>query len=184
MKAIEFYTTPEGDVTIRPLGESEVQLREKDTDFIQNFLEILREYYPEAHKSLMEIYSRSESNKRYRDFLAVRRFIKCNFALYDNKIDVDANWNFKFEFVGCPLRGECKYDRVICSPKFNVNLSDRQIEVMQLCYEGKKDDEIAERLFISMNTVANHRKTVFKKLGLHNMVEFIRYANSNNIFKN
>ena len=37
MKPIEFYTTPEGEVTMRPLGEAERQLRESDTEFIQAF---------------------------------------------------------------------------------------------------------------------------------------------------
>ena len=49
MKPIEFYTTPEGEVTMRPLGEAERQLRESDTEFIQAFLEILREFYTEAY---------------------------------------------------------------------------------------------------------------------------------------
>ena len=40
MKAIEFYTTPEGEVTMRPIGEAERQLKETDTDFIQAFLAI------------------------------------------------------------------------------------------------------------------------------------------------
>lgn len=101
MKAIEFYTTPEGEVTMRPIGEAERQLKETDTDFIQAFLAILREFYPEAYDALMDIYSKNSNNKRYRDFIAVRRFIKCNFGLYDNMIDVDENWNFNFEFVGC-----------------------------------------------------------------------------------
>lgn len=183
MKAIEFYTTPEGEVTMRPIGEAERQLKETDTDFIQAFLSILREFYPEAYDALMDRYSKSSNNKRYRDFIAVRRFIKCNFGLYDNMIDVDENWNFSFEFVGCPLRGECKYDKVICAPKFNSKLSDRQIEVMQMLYDGKSDSEIAEKLFISLNTVNNHRKNSFRKVGVHSMAEFMRYAMTNNLFK-
>ncbi len=58
MKAIEFYTTPEGEVTMRPIGEAERQLKETDTDFIQAFLAILREFYPEAYDALMDIYSK------------------------------------------------------------------------------------------------------------------------------
>lgn len=176
MKPIEFYTTPEGEVTMRPLGEAERQLRESDTEFIQAFLEILREFYTETYTALMEIYSKSSENKRYRDFLAVRRFIKCNFGLYDNVIDIDENWNFRFEFVGCPLRGECKSDKIICAPKFNSKLSDRQLEVMRLLYEGKSDSEIADKLFISLNTVNNHRKNSFRKVGVHSFPEFMRYA--------
>ena len=43
MRAIEFYTTPSGEVTIKEQGQPERQLKESDTDFIQSFLEILEE---------------------------------------------------------------------------------------------------------------------------------------------
>lgn len=42
MKAIEFYTTPEGEVTLRAVGEAERQLKDTDTEFIQEFLAVLR----------------------------------------------------------------------------------------------------------------------------------------------
>ena len=48
---------------------------------------------------------------------------------------------------------------------------------------GKKDEEIAEALFISSHTVKNHRKNVFRKLSIHSMAEFMRYANEKNLFK-
>ena len=182
MKPIEFYTTPEGEVTLREVGEAERQLKESDTDFIQAFLSVVREFYPDAHKALMELYSKSAANKHYRDYLAVRRFIKCNFGVYDNTIDVDASWGFNFEFVSCPLRGECKWDGVLCQPKFNSTLSSRQMEVMELCYNGVSDEEIAERLFISLQTIKYHKKVVYRKLGLHSMAEFVRYAAQNNLF--
>lgn len=184
MKSVEFYTTPEGEITLRAEGEAEHTLdQHRDAGFISKFITILDEFYPEAHTALMDVYSRSALNKRYRDFLVVRRFIKCNFGLYDNMIDMDAQGNFKFEFVGCPLRGECKHDGIICNPRFNSRLSNRELEVMHLCVEGLRDDEISDRLFISLNTVNNHRKNSFKKLGVHSMPDFIRYANRNNIFQ-
>ena len=40
MRPIEFYTTPEGEVTIREMGMPERQLKESDTEFIQRFLEV------------------------------------------------------------------------------------------------------------------------------------------------
>ncbi len=184
MRAIEFYTTPEGEVTLKEQGEAERQLKPSDSDFIQAFLGVIMEYYPTAYKALMEIYRGSEGNKHYRDFLAVRRFIKCNFGVYDNTIDIDAQWNFNFEFVSCPLRGECKHDQLLCQPAFDSKLSERQLEVMRLCYEGKNDGDIADLLYISINTVANHRKASLRKLGLHNMAEFNRYAATNNLFSN
>lgn len=181
MKPIEFYTTPTGEVTIKQIGEPERQLTESDTEFIQAFIDVISEFYPCAYKALVETYGSNE-NKSYRNFLIVRRFIKCNLGLYDNSIDLDEHWNFKFEFVGCPLRGECKYDRIICSPQFNSKLSDRQLEVMKLLFDGLSDSQVADKLFISLNTVNNHRKNSFKKLGIHSFNEFMRMAIKNNIF--
>ena len=40
MHAIEFYTTPSGEVIIKEQGQPERQLKESDTDFIQRFLEV------------------------------------------------------------------------------------------------------------------------------------------------
>lgn len=42
MRPIEFYTTPEGEVTIREMGMPERQLKESDTDFIQRFWKFLK----------------------------------------------------------------------------------------------------------------------------------------------
>ena len=52
MHAIEFYTTPSGEVIIKEQGQPERQLKESDTDFIQRFLEVLEEFYPEAYTAL------------------------------------------------------------------------------------------------------------------------------------
>ena len=57
MRAIEFYTTPSGEVTIKEQGQPERQLKESDTDFIQSFLEILEEFYPEAYTALRKYYA-------------------------------------------------------------------------------------------------------------------------------
>lgn len=183
MRAIEFYMTPQGEVMLREEGSSEKQLKETDYEFISPFLAVLEEFYPDAYSKLMKEYERSMINKTYRDFLAVRRFIKCNFGNYDNIFDMDDEWNFTFEFVSCPLRGECSAQGVICGPRFESTLSERQLDVMELCYKGKNDEEIAEELFITIETVKNHRKNSFRKIGVHSMAEFMRYAQRNNLFK-
>jgi DNA-binding CsgD family transcriptional regulator len=183
MRSIEFYTTPDGEVILKPDGEAERQLTENDNQFIQSFLDVIKEFYPGAYSALFECYGTNEK-KDYRNFLIVRRFIKCNLGVYDNRIDLDDNWNFKFEFVSCPLRGECKYDKILCSPTFNSKLSERQMEVMKLLYSGMTDSQVADKLFISLNTVNNHRKNSFKKLGIHSFNEFMRLAAQTNMFNN
>lgn len=183
MRNIEFYNTPEGEVMIRKIGEAERQLVESDSDFVDNFLQHIREFYPKAYAALAETYKAAANNRRYYHFIMVRRFIKCNFGLYDNIVDIDEFGKFNFECVACPLRGECKLERIVCFPEFNSVLSDREFAVMEKVFLGIPDAKISEMLYISQNTVNNHRKNSFKKLGVHSVSEFIRYANNHNLFK-
>lgn len=181
MENTEFYTTPSGDVMIESEDGPAKLLKEDDDAFIHIMLDSIMNFYPCAYNALMACY-KTVDDMKYRNFLAVRRFIKCNFGVYDNRSDIDEHKNFNFEFVNCPLRGECKFDQIICSPVFDTSLSNRELEVMKMLYDGMKDDEVSDKLFISLNTVNNHRKYSFKKLGVHSIGEFIRYAQKNRIF--
>lgn len=51
------------------------------------------------------------------------------------------------------MRGECKYEGVICNPQFNSRISDAEMRVMHLVYDGLDNDEIADRLYLSPHTV-------------------------------
>ena len=55
-------------------------------------------------------------------------------------------------------------------------LTEREQELLVLIAEGLSNDQIAERLFISLKTVKNHRSNIMKKLDLHSTYELIRYA--------
>jgi LuxR family maltose regulon positive regulatory protein len=52
-------------------------------------------------------------------------------------------------------------------------LSEREIEVIKLLEEGLSNQEIAARLFISLNTVKAHLKSIYGKLGVNNRVQAI-----------
>ncbi len=60
-----------------------------------------------------------------------------------------------------------------------AQLSSREYQVMELVLEGLNNDEIAERLNISIKTVSNHRFNLLQKLNLKNSVELTRYAIQN-----
>ena len=45
-------------------------------------------------------------------------------------------------------------------------LTERELEILQLLANGFKNKEIAEQLFISVNTVQYHNKNIFSKLGV------------------
>lgn len=53
-------------------------------------------------------------------------------------------------------------------------ITQREVEIIQLLKEGLSSKEIAGRLFISTNTVRNHRSNLFKKTNARNVVELLR----------
>ena len=59
-------------------------------------------------------------------------------------------------------------------------LTVREREVLKLLAEGKKNQEVAEVLFISPNTVRRHRYNIMEKLNLKSMADLVKYAISQN----
>jgi DNA-binding NarL/FixJ family response regulator len=55
-------------------------------------------------------------------------------------------------------------------------LTDREREVLQLLAEGVRNDDIAQRLFISPQTVQTHVRNVLAKLGVHSKLEAVAFA--------
>ncbi len=57
-----------------------------------------------------------------------------------------------------------------------VPLTDREVDVLRLMAEGLKYEEIAARLFISVNTVRSHVKVIYGKLNVNNRTKAIAQA--------
>lgn len=55
-------------------------------------------------------------------------------------------------------------------------LSDRELQVFQLIGDGFATHEIADRLHLSMKTVASHREHIKQKLNMHTGEELTRFA--------
>ena len=62
-----------------------------------------------------------------------------------------------------------KVNRQLHSP-----LSEREFELSQMIYEGKTNTQIAETLFITVNTVKTHIKSIYLKLDAGTRIEVIR----------
>jgi len=60
-------------------------------------------------------------------------------------------------------------------------LTPRELEVLQLICSGLSNKEIAEKLSLSVNTVAVHRANIMNALGLHKTAELVVYAISNGL---
>jgi len=55
-------------------------------------------------------------------------------------------------------------------------LTEREREILTLIAQGLSNQQIAEKLYISIKTVQTHRAHVLEKLGLHDRTELVRYA--------
>ncbi len=63
----------------------------------------------------------------------------------------------------------------------DVNLTKRELEILQLIAEGFTDSEIADKLFISQRTVNGHRASLIAKTGSRNTVNLLTYAIRNGL---
>ena len=55
-------------------------------------------------------------------------------------------------------------------------LTDREKEILKLLAEGYSSHQIAERLYLTVKTVLNHRRNIIEKLGFENLAQLIKYA--------
>jgi len=55
-------------------------------------------------------------------------------------------------------------------------LTTREKEILTLIAQGLSNQQIAEKLYISIKTVQTHRAHILEKLGLHDRTELVRYA--------
>ena len=81
-----------------------------------------------------------------------------------------------------PLQGEGNALKEVAAARpvrasaFPDGLTQREIEVLGLVTAGKMDREIAEALFISVNTVGNHVRSILNKTNAANRAEAAAYA--------
>lgn len=66
-------------------------------------------------------------------------------------------------------------------PRERAQLSQREREIIVLIAQGYKNKEIAEKMFITEQTVKNHLHNVFDKLGVSDRLELALYAIHNSL---
>jgi len=64
-----------------------------------------------------------------------------------------------------------------------ISLSTREKEVLELITQGYTNQEVADKLFISVRTVEAHKANIMKKLKIDNIAELVIYAIRNNIIR-
>lgn len=71
----------------------------------------------------------------------------------------------------CPLYSVCG----------GVNISEREMEIIRYVSEGLSNQEIADKLFLSVHTVNTHRKNIMGKLGITNTAGLVMFAVRNQL---
>ncbi len=66
-------------------------------------------------------------------------------------------------------------------PIRTTSLTAREKEILQLISKGLISKQIADKLFISVNTVNTHRQRIIEKLNVSNTYEAIKYAHERGI---
>lgn len=57
-----------------------------------------------------------------------------------------------------------------------LTISEREMEIIKHIAEGLSNQEIADKLFLSVHTVSTHRRNIMSKLGLCNTASLVMYA--------
>jgi two-component system response regulator NreC len=60
-------------------------------------------------------------------------------------------------------------------------LTSREKQVLELIAKGYTSKEIAQKLFVSVKTVRNHRSNIMEKLNIRNVASLVRYAAQQNL---
>jgi DNA-binding NarL/FixJ family response regulator len=124
----------------------------------------------------------------HNDAQIIRRMLKAGASAYLTK---SASHEELIAAIRAVVNGDVYYDRqvldVMTSSLTNndsnfeseVNLSQRENEVLYYVSKEFSNQEIAERMEISLRTVETHKRNLVKKLRVKNVVGLVRYALEN-----
>ena len=71
----------------------------------------------------------------------------------------------------------------IKSPSHSIQLTKREMEILQLIGAGFTNQEIADKLFISLRTVTNHRASLYQKTSTNNTAGLLGISIKNHWIK-
>jgi NarL family two-component system response regulator LiaR len=92
---------------------------------------------------------------------------KIKTVIVEKEVLVKANSNFTFNEAELTKLG----------------ISKRELEVLQLMSEGLSNNEIAEKLFVSLNTVKTHSSKLFEKMDVKRRTQAIEKAKRLNLIE-
>lgn len=64
----------------------------------------------------------------------------------------------------------------VYNPSYHITLTSRELDVLQSLKKGLSNNDIADDLFISENTIKSHLYNIFRKIEVRNRVQAINWA--------
>ena len=114
---------------------------------------------------------------------AIAIFLLYQYKRKNNKLEMDQMRNDLEEYLvqikelQSSSKNEIKNEKDVFHKNVEkYGLSVREIDVLLLISQGLKNDEIAEKLFLSVSTIKTHTRNVFIKLDVRNRIEASRKA--------
>ncbi len=93
------------------------------------------------------------------------------------KLDLEELLDYLAKVLASTLQADLTSLLVDESEEGNLEaLTPREIEVVELVAQGLSTNDIADSLFISVGTVRNHIKSVYRKLGVHSRIQMVDLA--------
>lgn len=141
--------------------------------------EVIKQRWPRIHVVAFSMHNEVQ---------VIRRMLKAGASAYLTK---SAAHDELISAIRAVLRGEAYYDRealeVMTDSLTNgldegaseVNLSARESEVLYFVSKEFTNQEMADRMDISLRTVETHKRNLIKKLRVKNVVGLVRYAMEN-----
>lgn len=148
--------------------------KENLTDFdLSNNLEdengknIYKTYYTKSKKAITVLFSKSiiyDKNKNIKGVLYIAHHKLTNKKSFTNPFkDISESVSKEFKTIGI------------------INLTRREKEIVKLITSELSNQEIADKLFISIRTVETHRKNIMQKLHTKNVISLVHYAAQNEL---
>ncbi len=110
----------------------------------------------------------------YDDAAYVTAMLQAGAAGYVTK---DKPMDLVAEAVEAVARGEGRWFVSISPPNpIEIPISDRELDVVRLMARGRDNNEIADELGISPNTVRNHVSAAYEKLGVSSWRQAVAWA--------
>jgi len=141
--------------------------------------ESIKERWPKTHVVAFSMHNEVQ---------VIRRMLKAGASAYLTK---SAPHDELIMAIRSVMRGEVYYDREVLNVMTDsltngleekpaeVNLSARENEVLYFVSKEFTNQEMADRMDISLRTVETHKRNLIKKLRVKNVVGLVRYAMEN-----